>query len=561
MTDGGIDRRTFLGRAASVGGAAALGTVGATALAGCSDGPSSSGSATTASTRPRTTNRGAPVRGGSLSVGTMAEIDGFYPPSNHWDTNGLLYANTVYDPLMVVAADGTVRPYLAASLASNSSHDIWTMTLRPGVSFSDGSALTASVVKANFDALRSSALAGQALQQVASVEARDAMTVVFTLTGPAPDFPVGLTTQAGYVVGEAMIEEASSHPASAPKPVGTGPFVYAQWQEGSFFTATRNPHYWRSGLPYLDQITFKPIPDSSQREASLRTGGVDVIISIDPTTEQRFAGTGGFQTVDSSHGVIGEPTMGFVTLNTAVPPTQDLRIRQALAKGMDQAELQKLFWGRFVRPVNGLFLPGSPYYSATGYPAFDPSGARKLVDEYTAAHGAPSLEVLITTDPRITQLAEAVQQMWQQVGFHISISVAEQAEIISDLLAGRFQAVPSAQFGAVDPNLNAVWLSTTTVAPVGTVGLNFPRNNDPQIQTALVAARTATDQATKVSSFRTVNKRLAEDLPYLWIAQDIFTLVADGRVEGIEAFTLPDGAAGYSYNEGVFWPVQIGLTR
>jgi 4-phytase/acid phosphatase/peptide/nickel transport system substrate-binding protein len=490
----------------------------------------------------------------------MAEIDGFYPPSNHWDTNGLLYANAVYDPLMAVAANGTIKPYLAGSIASNAAQDTWTMTLRPDVLFSDGSALTASVVKANFDALKASALASQALQQVSSVEAPDPTTVVFTLKGSVPDFPVGLTTQAGYMVGEAMIEQASSHPTTPPTPVGTGPFVYSQWQVGTSFTATRNPHYWRRGLPYLDQITFKPIPDTSQREATLKTGGVDLIISLDPTTDERFATGSGYQVIDSSRTVIGEPTMGFIMLNTVVPPTDDMRIRQALAKGMDQSQLQKLFWGKFNRPVNGLFVPGSPYYSATGYPAFDPSEASRLVAAYKAEHGTPSLQILTTTDPRTTQLVEVIQQMWQQVGFHVSIALAQQAEVISDLLAGRFQAVPSAQFGAVDPNLNYVWLSTTTAAPVGTIGLNFPRNSDPQIQSALLAGRAAMDQASKVDAYRTVNERLAQDLPYLWIAQDIFVLVADSRVQGISDFTLPDGTAGYSYNEGVFFPAQVGLT-
>jgi peptide/nickel transport system substrate-binding protein len=432
------------------------------------------------------------------------------------------------------------------------------MMLRPGVMFNDGSALTASVVKANFVALKASALASQALQQLRSVDAPDAMTVVFTLNEPVPDFPVALTTQAGYMVGQAMIEQASSNPGSTLKPVGTGPFVYSQWQVGSSFSATRNPHYWRGGLPYLDQITFKPIPDTSQREATLKTGGADLIVTLDPTTAERFA-TSGYRVIDSSRAVIGEPTMGFILLNTAVPPTHDLRIRQALAKGMDQAQLQKLFWGKFVRPVDGLFVPGSPYYSATGYPAFDPSGARELVAAYQAEHGTPSLQITATADPRLTQLVEVIQQMWGQVGFHVSTGITEQAELISDLLAGKFQAVPSAQFGTVDPNLNYVWLSTTTVSPVGTIGLNFPRNDDTKIESALLAARTATDEATKVAAFRTVNERLAQDLPYLWIGQDIFVLVADGRVEGIEAFTLPDGAPGYGYNEGVFFPVQVGL--
>ena len=245
---------------------------------------------------------------------------------------------------MAVAADGSIQPYLAQSIAANAATDVWTMKLRPGVKFSDGSALTAAVVKANFDALAASELTGTALKQVASVTTPDSMTVVFQLTGPNPTFPAGLTYQVGYVVGQAMIDAVAANPNSAPTPIGTGPFIYSQWQPNEFFTATRNPNYWRTGLPYLDSITFKPIPDTTARESTLRSGGVDMIESDDPTTITNFSGSGGsgFQLVDSRTGVIGQPSFSFIMLNTVTPPTNDLRIRQALAKGLDQHEVQEI---------------------------------------------------------------------------------------------------------------------------------------------------------------------------------------------------------------------------
>ena len=136
----------------------------------------------------------------------------------------------------------------------------------------DGSALTSSVVLANYQALKTSPLTGTALAQIKSVATPDSMTVVYTLSGPNPTFPSGLTTQVGYVVGEAMIQAAAANPNTAPIPVGTGPFIYSNWVPNDHFTAVRNPNYWRSGLPYLDQITFKPIPDTTQREATLQIG-------------------------------------------------------------------------------------------------------------------------------------------------------------------------------------------------------------------------------------------------------------------------------------------------
>jgi ABC-type transport system substrate-binding protein len=538
-----------------------LGATGATALAGCSSGSSSSSTTDSSTGSKAGIGTGSPVRGGSLTVGLTAEIDGFYPGTAHWDVNGFCYANAVYDPLMATAADGSTQPYLAQSMTPNSTFDVWTMKLRPGVTFNDGSALTSGVVLANFRALKASPLTGVALDQVASVTGPDDMTVVYTLTGPNPTFPAGLTTQVGYVVGEAMILEAIAAPNTAPKPIGTGPFIYSEWQPNDHFTATRNPNYWRKGLPYLDSITFKPIPDSSQRESTLRTGGVDMIESVDPTTITNFSGSGGsgFQLVDTSTGVIGQPSFAFIMLNTVTPPTDDLNIRRALAMGMNQAEVQKVIGGPPSKPADGIFLPGSPYYSKTSYPTYNPSAARELVSAYKAQHGTPTLNLLTIPTPLEIKVVSAIQQMWQLVGFDVTISEVEQASIIDDFVFGKFQAVTSYQFGAVSPDLNYVWWSTTTLSPIGKIGLNFTRLDDPTLEAAMLLGRHTTNQATRAAAYKVVNEQLAKQLPYLWIEQYVFSEVADERVQNFANPTLPDGGPQYAFDEGILVPTQIWL--
>ena len=531
-----------------------------TALDACSSGSTSSSSTTAASGSKPGVGTGSPVRGGSLTVGLVAEIDGFYPANNHWDTNGYIYANTIYDPLCAIAADGSVQPYLCQSITPNAAADVWTMTLRPNVTFNDGSALTADVVVANYQALKGSLLTGQALVQVASVTAPDPMTVVYTLQGPNPGFAAGLTTQVGYVVGQAMIDSVKAGNQN-PTPVGTGPFVFQDWQPNDHFTATRNPKYWRAGLPYLDQITYRPIPDTIQRESTLKTAGVDMIQSTDPNTINRFSGQSAYQVVDTRTGVLGEPTMAFIMLNTIVPPTDDLRVRRALAQSLDQATIQKIFGGGFAKPVNGLFLPGSQYYHDPGYPSYDPAAARALVKSYKAQHGTPALQLLTITDPRLAQVVQIIQQMWNQVGFDVTIAQVEQANIINDFVAGKFQAATSYQFGAIDPDLNYVWWSTTTLGPVGSIALNFPRNDDPVIEQAMLTGRHTTDTATRVQAYQTVNDRLAKDLPYLWLEQYIFSEVAVEKVQNFANPTLPSGAPQYPYDEGIFVPTQIWLAR
>ncbi len=537
-----------------------LGAAGASVLAGCSSSPSTSSSTTAASSsggKPGV-NTGTPKKGGSVTIGTLAEIDGFFPPSNHWDTNGFLYANAVYDPLMWVAADGTVQPYLAKSLTPNADFTVWTMTLRSGVKFSDGSDLTSTVVKNNFTALAASALTGTALKGIASVDTPNPLTVVYNLSAPRPAFAAGLTSQVGYVVGQAMLDQTAA--GKTPTPIGTGPFIYSSWQPNDHFTATKNPHYWRSGLPYLDQVTFKPIPDDTQRAATLKTGGVDLILTNDPVTIKAFTGSSQYQLVDSLTDSIGEPTVAFVMLNTAVAPTNDLRVRQALAKSLDVKQILKIFGGGYTKAINGLFQPGSPFYvSDTGYPKYDLAGAKALVNQYKAEHGTPTLTLTTVTDPRLESLVQIIQQMWNQVGFDISVASIQQATLITDFITGKFQAATSYQFGAVDPDLNYVWFSTTTVSPVGSIGLNFPRNSDPQIEFSLQSGRTSSSQSTREVAYKKLNQRLAADLPYLWLEQYPFAMVGDQRVQNFAGLTLPSGAAGYGFDEGIIFPSQIWL--
>ena len=286
-----------------------------------------------------------------------------------------------------------------------------------------------------------------------------------------------------------------------------------------------------------------------------------MIQSAAPTTITNFSGSGGngYQLVDSRTGVIGQPTFAFIMLNTVTPPTNDLSIRRALAQGLNQSEVQKIVGGPPLPPATGIFLADSPYYSDTHYPTFDPAAATALVDAYKAKHGTPTLNLLTIPDPLEIRVVQAVQQMWEQVGFTITLSEVQEATLIDDFVLGNFQAATSYQFGAVNPDLNYVWWSTTTIAPIGQVGLNFTRLDDPKIETAMLEGRHTLDQATRVKAYQTVNERLAADLAYLWVDQYLFSEVASVRVQNFNNLVLPDGTPGYSFDEGVFFPAQTWL--
>ncbi len=132
-----IDRRSFLARGAVTGaGIVAIGASGGI-LDACSSGSSSPTSTGTGS-HPNGVSTAAPKTGGKLIFGVEAEEKGFDPTTGTFDTTGILYARTVFDPLAIIGADGTVQPYLAQSITPNPDYTVWTVTMRPGIVFHDG---------------------------------------------------------------------------------------------------------------------------------------------------------------------------------------------------------------------------------------------------------------------------------------------------------------------------------------------------------------------------------------------------------------------------------------
>jgi peptide/nickel transport system substrate-binding protein len=541
------DRRAFLARGAT--GAAALGLAGVglpALLEGCG---SSTPSAPRLSSTPGVSTA-TPKRGGSITVGLNSEIDGFLPSASHFDNSGLTYANTIFDTLTVVAADGSAKPYLAQSVTPNPDMTVWTITLRPGVTFHDGSPLNADVLKANFDSLQSSALTGPAFNgAVANFVKVSDLAVAVNCVEPIVAFPHYLSTQLGYVIGMAQLESASS-----TKPIGTGPFSLQSWVPNDHFTATRNPHYWRSGFPYLDSITYKPIVIDESRENSLTSRTIDMMVSHDPNAIKDLHASASFQQVLNPS--VGQGDMDFIILNTAADPTDDLLVRQALAYATDVDELVKLFGAGVAKPNLSLFPPGSPYRADdNGYPTYNLAKAKELVAQAAPNHGGKiELALATVTDPRLLNEIQALASMWGLAGIQTTVSTVEQVTFIDNLVTGKFQAYTDEQFGASDPDLNYVWMSPTTAN--GLIALNFSRNKDDALEAALQKGRTMSDPTERIQAYQEVDKRLSADLPYLWASLATWSLTGSNEVINFNNLTLPDGSRALGFANGVYDPTS-----
>src|SRR5579863_2042617 len=292
-----IDRRSFLARGAlAAGGVAAAGGVGGL-LSACGSG---SGGAGSLASGPRNgVSTATPKRGGALVFGVEAEEQGFDPATGRFDETGVLYARTVFDPLTIIATDGSVQPYLAKAVTPNSDYTVWTITARPGVRFHDGSPCDAAAIAGSLNHFKDNLL-GVTFTAVSNISATSENTVTINLKQPWVPFPAylagGIGGQPGYIAAPAMIAD----PKGSERPIGTGPFKFKEWVPNDHFTAVANKDYWRPGLPYLDSVTYRPITDAQQRANSLEAGTIDIMHTDLPASIINFRDNATYGYVDDS---------------------------------------------------------------------------------------------------------------------------------------------------------------------------------------------------------------------------------------------------------------------
>jgi ABC-type transport system substrate-binding protein len=556
-----IDRRSFLARGAATGaGLAVVGTSGGL-LAACSSGSSSgSGSSSTAAgTHPNGISSATPKPGGQLIFGVDAEEKGFSPTQGTFDEVGVLYARTVFDPLMIIGADGTPEPYLAQSVTPNADYTVWTITLRPNLVFHNGTPCDAAAVVANIEAHKASGLTGPAITTVEGATVTSPLVATVTMKSPWVPFDYYLTggigAQVAYVAEPTWLASNSQ-----TNPIGTGPFVFQEWIPNDHFTATKNPHYWRPGLPYLDSITYKPIPDTQQLLSTLQSGGVDIMHTDTANVILALRADTSLGYIDDLHQVAGEPDMGCLLLNLSKPPFDNDKLRQAVAYAVSSSQYVQVI-DQGVNPTsNGPFTTTSPYYlSENGYPEYNPSKASQLVKEVQQETGQPvSITLDHIPDPNTTKIAEYYQSKLQAVGITVTLNEIQQAQEINIALLGTFQAIVWRQFGAVDPDLNYIFWSPTNATTPG-FAINMARNTDPAMETALLQGRQSPNQSDRVAAYQQVNRLLGSTIPYIWADRTVWAIGAQPQVENFNNPTTPSGSKAFSFIGGSIWPTQIWL--
>jgi ABC-type transport system substrate-binding protein len=538
-----------------------------------------------------------PVAGGKLTYALEAESNTGY---------SIIYSNcaiscwqvlrAIYDPVTAYDSNDKPQPYLAESLTHSDDYLTWNVKLRPGIKFHDGVDLDAKALVTNIEASRCSALIGPAWGEFGgcpvtydpsqpetatnrkpvstiikdvSVDPADPLTMVTHFLLPFPTYADTLT--AVMVESPTLIDYKDPTGEKAKNnPVGTGPFMFKEWTPNDHLTVEKNPNYWRKGLPYLDEIVFKPINDVSARENALRGGTVDMIMNFQGPTVAKFrAEKDKWSIFENIKG--GETILlmlnHFATYKGKENPLADLRVRQALSLAIDYNEVLDLRQDNVTGVANGPYPPGVPgYLDDTGWPKTqDLDKAKSLIDEYKKEKGISGdleLEFGTDADPFNRGTNELVATYWKQIGVNAVIDQTEQGAYITRALQGDFQIFGWRQFGGFDPDRNFLWwYSLLGTDPPG-LGLNFARYKSKVVDDNLITLRTNPDPAAQKTAAETINKQLAADVIDIWLFWNVWQFVGKPAVQDIGGGTLPDGSAAEPSNGGPqHWLGQIWLKK
>lgn len=525
-------------------------------LAGCSDdggGGDTAGGGDAGDTT--TTDEAEPTPGGTLRFGLASETSGYNPAVDQVTLSGYQVAQAVYDRLVAYDEDAEWQPYLAESLEPNDDFTEWTITLRPGVVFHDGTPLTAEVLAQNLQATKDSPLLGQVFRAVESIEVVDDLSVLVAMNTPWSSFPHTLTAQPGLIVAPSVLEE----PDGGQHPVGTGPFVLEEWTRDQRMVFTRNDDYWREGYPLLDGIEFQIIPDEITRAASLESGDIDIMEVRDGGSVARFEADDDYEVYLGDDGEATEQTLFF---NTAVPPFDDPIAREAVASAIDREELAEVLSdGRFP-PAEGPYKEDSPWYVELDVPPLDPERAEELVAQYEEAHGEPlRFTILTSLSPATEQLVSLIQQQLRDVGIEVEIEALEPTQALVDILGGNYQAsTGNALWGSTHPDREYTFLhGDNALDPGEGLATAFTRVRNPEVDQGLDDARATDDPEEQAEAWGRVQRALVEELAFLWLTHDEVGDVARPDVRDVTRWTLPDGDPGLPQEQNVVSLYQIWL--
>ncbi|GAA4889945.1 ABC transporter substrate-binding protein [Streptomyces coeruleoprunus] len=460
----------------------------------------------------------------------------------------------LFDGLLATDGATGLKPALATALPRVGPDGLtYTYTLRPGVTFSDGTPLTAKDVVFTYRTIldpRTNNPSRTELDALKDVRASGDRTVIFTLKYPYAPFAqrtvLGIAPE--HIAGK---QDVNTGPFTT-RPVGSGPYVLAGWSKGEKITFKANPRYW-GGEPEVKKLTMAIVKDDDVRATRLRAGDLDGAI-LPPDLAKGFAHDPSRRTVEAA-----THDYRAVTLPTHNKVAGDTAVRRALDLAVDRQAMVDKILGGAGKPAHGPVPTDSTWFAKGTERRHDLDAARKILDGAGWKPGADGI--------RVKDGVRAEFPLWYPSGDKLRqdhalayASDAKKAGIAVKVQAGTWEVIePRMEHDAVlagggspaDPDFDQYPLLKSTLAGDGFN--NMAWYTDPAVDRALEDGRRTADPAKRKASYDTVQRRLAQNPAYTFLTYVDHVYVLNDDWNGPSTLTEPhDHGLGF----GPWWNVE-----
>lgn len=420
-------------------------------------------------------------------------------------------------------------PELAESWKIQDGGQTYRFTLRRGVRWHDGAPFTSADVKFTFEQalLKYHSRTRAALEGlIAGIDTPDDLTVIFRLTRPYAPLLQRLDVVEASIIPRHLYEGQDVLTGEPTRrPVGTGPFRFVSYAPADKLIVERNPEYFRTGLPKLERVVFRILPNAAIAVSALEAGDVDYVGGVAGPDLPRLRSLNGMAVVAGTGGSGGSLCQDVLIPNLTTAPFADVRVRRAFAHAIDrQLLVERVYFGQG-RPATGPIshLLAWAYTPEVRQYAHDPDEARRLLSAagYPERRVGGRLDVTFTHGPNHQRLGQALREQLKEVGIVLSLESRDFNAATEQVFVKKTFDLGFASFcNGADPDIGVrrVYVSSN-IGP-------YPFSNgagyrNPRIDTLFDEATLHPDRERRRAHYADIQRILAEDLPYFWLVDSL----------------------------------------
>ncbi len=422
----------------------------------------------------------------------------------------------IYDTLFVQDENMDVQPGLVETYEIVDDGTTLNITLREGVTFHNGNALTTEDVKFTLERAIESPHVGHIVSAIdpANIVITDDLNMSIGMLYPFAPILSHLAHTGVSIVNKAAVEEGGE--TYGQNPVGTGPYSLAEWKSGESLSLVRNDSYWND-VALTQNILFRVIPETETAMLELETGGIDIIYDIAASNIGRVEGNADLELVRSPN--FSTTYIGF---NLLKEPYDDVLVRQAINHALNMEEIVTAVYYGAGSPAKGPIGSSVWAYndSLTGY-EYDVEKAKELLTEAGYPDGFSTTLWVNDGNQQRSEISVIVQNQLKEVGIEVEIEVVEWTKYLDDTAAGlhdMFILGWVTVTGDPDYGLYATFHSEQQ----GSAG-NRAFYANSEVDSLLDEARTSADQDLREANYHAAQELIAEDAPWIftWEGEDL----------------------------------------